>query len=115
MLDQPTQWRYKLVANLATNGKFMQPMRYSDLQNTSLTILRKKLTSEGVLVITVDNKPFAAMISLDVVNAQDTMLMVSRLRAQMATLSIRNQARKDGINKTTLKEVNALIKKTRAE
>lgn len=44
------------------------------------------------------------------------LLLLSRLRAQMATLSIRNQARKDGMSgPTTLKEVNALIKKSRVE
>lgn len=93
----------------------MQYVSFRDLQNIAPLILRKKLTSEGVLVVTANNKLFAAMISLDDVNAQDTMLMVSRLRAQTATLSIRNQARKDGMDKTTLKEVNALIKKMRAE
>ena len=92
----------------------MQYVSFRDLQNIAPLILRKQLTSEGVLVVTVDNKPFAAMISLDDVNAQDIMLTVSRLRAQMATFSIRNQARKAGMNRTTLKEVNALIKRTRA-
>jgi hypothetical protein len=33
----------------------------------------------------------------------------------MATLSVRNQSRKNGMNRTALKEVNALIKKTRVE
>ena len=93
----------------------MQYVSFRDLQNIAPSILHKKLTTEGVLVVTVNNKPFAAMISLDEVNAQDTMLMVSRLRAQMAALSICNQARKDGMDKTTLKEVNALIKKTRMD
>ena len=37
------------------------------------------------------------------------MLMVSRLQEQMAALSIRNQARKNGMDKITLKEVNALL------
>ena len=92
----------------------MQYVSFRDLQNIAQLILRKQLTSEGVLVVTVNNKPFAAMISLDDVNAQDIMLTVSRLRAQMATFSIRNQARKAGMNRTTLKEVNALIKRTRA-
>ena len=44
-----------------------------------------------------------------------TLCWVSRLRAQMATLSVRNQSRKNGMNRTALKEVNALIKKTRVE
>ena len=93
----------------------MQYVSFRDLQNIAPLILRKKLTSQGVLVVTKNNKPFAAMISLDDVNAQDTMLMASRLRAQLAVSSIRRQARKDRLNKISLKEVNALIKKTRVE
>jgi hypothetical protein len=92
----------------------MQFVPYRDLRNAP-SALRKKLTSEGELVVTVDNKPFAVMISLGDENVQDILLMVSRLRAQMAMRSIRSQARKDGLDKMTLKEVNALIKKTRAE
>jgi hypothetical protein len=93
----------------------MQSMPYYDLQNIAPSTLHKQLTSEGILVITVNNKPFAAMINLDHENAQDILVLASRLRAQIAALSIRNQARKDGMDKTTLKEVNALVKKTRVE
>jgi hypothetical protein len=93
----------------------MQYISFRDLQNIAPSILRKKLASEGILVVTANNKPFTAMIRLDEMNAQDTMLMVSRLRAQTATLSIRNQARMNGQNRTTLKEINTLIKETRAE
>ena len=86
-------------------------------QQTELTpsILRKKLASEGVLVVTVNNKPRAVTISLSDENSQDNLLFASRLLAQIAVHSIRNQAHKDGMDKTTLKEVNALIKRTRAE
>ncbi|MBK7450194.1 MAG: hypothetical protein IPJ47_12535 [Anaerolineales bacterium] len=65
--------------------------------------------------MTVDNKPFAVMINLDDENIQDILLMVSRLRAQMAARSIRSQARRDGLDKMTLKDVNAVIKKARAD
>jgi hypothetical protein len=71
--------------------------------------------SDGVLVVTINNKPFAAMLDLSDENAQDTLLLASRLRAQIAALSIHNQARKDGIDKTTAKEVNAVIKKKHME
>ncbi len=77
--------------------------------------VRKKLASEGQLIITVDNKPFAVMIHLDEENVQDILLMVSRLRAQMAVRSIRSQTSRDGLNKMSLKDINTLIKKTRAE
>jgi hypothetical protein len=53
------------------------------------------------------------MISVDDENIRDTLFEVSCLRAQMTPLSIRNQASKDGMDKLTLKEVNALIKRTR--
>ena len=91
----------------------MQFVPYRDLRNEPAA-LRKKLASEGELVVTVDNKPFAMMINLDDENVQDILLMVSRLRAQMAARSIRSQARRDGLDKMALKDVNAIIKKTRA-
>jgi len=93
----------------------MQSVPYRDLQNIALSTLRKKLTSEGVLVVTVNNKPYAVMISLNDENSRGSLLLASRLVAQIAVHSIRNQTRKDGMDKTTLKEVNALIKRTRAE
>ena len=92
----------------------MQFVPYRTLRNEPTT-LRKKLASEGELVLTMDNKPFAVMISLGDENVQDILLMVSRLRAQMAVRSIRSQARKAGLDTMALKDVNALIKKTRAE
>lgn len=92
----------------------MQFVPYRDLRNEP-SALRKKLAAEGELIVTVDNKPFAVMINLGDENIQDILLMVSRLRAQMAARAIRSQARRDGLDKMTLKDVNALVKKTRAE
>jgi hypothetical protein len=93
----------------------MQFVPYRMLRNEPAA-LRKKLESEGELIVTVDGKPFALMINLnDSENIQDTLLMVSRLKAQMAVRSIRSQAHKEGKDKMTLKDVNALIKKTRME
>ena len=92
----------------------MQFVPYRDLRNEP-SALRKKLANEGELIVTVDNKPFAVMINLGDENVQDILLMVSRLRAQMAARAIRSQARRDGLDKMTLKDVNALVKKTRAE
>ena len=42
-------------------------------------------------------------------------LQISRLRAKAAVRAIRNQARRDGLNEMTPKELDALIKKTRGE
>ena len=92
----------------------MQFVPYRDLRNEPST-LRKKLVSEGELIVTVDNKPFALMIHLGDENVQDILLMVSRFHTQMAARSIRSQARRDGLDKMTLKDINALIKGARAE
>src|SRR5574341_636697 len=92
----------------------MQFVPYRDLRNEP-SALRKKLAAEGELIVTVDNKPFAVMINLGDEDVQDILLMVSRLRAQMAARSIRSQARQEGLNKMSLKDINAVIKKTRAE
>ena len=92
----------------------MQFVPYRTLRNEPAA-LRKKLASEGELVVTMNNEPFAVMISLGDENVQDILLMVSRIRAQMAVRSIRSQARKAGLDTMALKDVNALIKKTRAE
>jgi len=58
---------------------------------------------------------FAVMVGLGDKNVQDMLFWIFGLRAQMAARSIGNQAHKDGLNKMTLKEINALIKGTRRE
>ena len=78
--------------------------------------LRRKLADEGELVVTVDGKPFAVMISLaDSENMDDIMLLVSRLRAQKAARSIRSQARRDGLDKISDEQIDTLIQKVRVE
>ena len=92
----------------------MQFIPYRDLRHGP-SALRKKLAREGELIVTVDNKPFAIMINLGDEKVEDVLLMVSRLRAQMAARAIRSQARREGLDKMRLKDINMLIKKTRAE
>jgi hypothetical protein len=81
----------------------MEFIPYRVLRNEP-TALRKKLEDEGELVVTVDGKPFA-----------DILLMVSRLKAQMAVRAIRSQARRDGLDKLSEEQVEDLITKTRQE
>lgn len=67
----------------------MQSIPYYDLQNIAPSTLGKKLTSEGKLLLTVNNKPIALMISLSGEDVQDVVLLVSRIHSQMAVRSIR--------------------------
>lgn len=91
----------------------MEFVPYRVLRNEPAA-LRKKLEDEGELVVTVDGKPFAVMIDLaGGENMDDILLMVSRLRAQMAARAIRSQARRDGLDKLSGEEVDEIIQKTR--
>ena len=93
----------------------MQFVPYRALRNEPAA-LRKKLESEGDLVVTVGGKPFALMINLaEEENVQDILLMISRLRAQMAVRAIRSQSRKNGLDKMSNKDIHTLIKKTRTD
>ncbi len=93
----------------------MEFIPYRVLRNEP-TALRKKLEDEGELVVTVDGKPFAVMIDIaGSDNMDDILLMVSRLKAQMAVRSIRSQARRDGMDKLSEEQVEDLITKTRQE
>ncbi len=93
----------------------MEFVPYRMLRNEP-SALRKKLEDQGEIVVTVDGKPFAIMIDLsENENIEDILLMVSRLRAQMAVRAIRSQARREGVDKMDDQQIDDIIRKTRAE
>jgi hypothetical protein len=93
----------------------MEFVPYRMLRNEP-AVLRKKLEDEGELVVSVDGKPFAIMINLaDNENLEDLMVMVSRLRAQMAVRSIRSQARRNGLAKMEPDQADAIIQRARSK
>jgi hypothetical protein len=104
-----------IVAKYATQEIDMEFVPYRLLRNEP-AVLRQKLEKDGQLVVTVDGKPFAIMIDLpENESIDDLLLMVSRLRAQMAARSIRSQARQDGLDKMTDAQIDEIIEKTRRE
>ena len=76
--------------------------------------LRKKLEEKGELVVTVDGEPMAIMLQIPKGSLEDLVLLLSQVRAQLAVATIREQARKSGLNKMTIEQVNVLVKETRA-
>ena len=93
----------------------MEFVPYRVLRNKP-TALRKQLREQGELVVTVDGKPFAVMIDLGGgENMDEIMLLVSRLRAQMAARSIRSQVRRNGLDQMNEEQIDSLIQKTRQE
>jgi len=77
--------------------------------------LRKRLEEKGELVVTVDGEPLAVMLKIPKGSLEDLVLLVSQVRAQLAVSAIRGQARKRGLNKTSMREIDALIRESRAE
>ena len=92
----------------------MEFIPYRMLRNEP-SALRKKLAEEGELIVTVEGKPFAVMIDLTSNESmEDILLMVSRLRAQMAVREMRSQSRRNKLDKMADEEIDALIQTTRA-
>jgi hypothetical protein len=76
--------------------------------------LRKKLDKEGELVVTVDGEPMAVMLQIPKGSLEDLVLLLSQVRAQLAVATIREQARKSGLNKMTVEQADVLVNETRA-
>ncbi len=93
----------------------MELIPYRMLRNEPAA-LRKKLSAQGELIVTVEGKPFAVMIDLSKSeNIEEILLMVSRLRAQMAVREIRSQTRREKLENLSEEAIDTLIAKTRAE
>ena len=76
--------------------------------------LRKKLEEQGELVVTVDGEPMAIMLQIQKGSLEDLVLLLSQVRAQLAVATIREQARKSGLNMMTVEQADKLVKETRA-
>ena len=76
--------------------------------------LRKKLDEKGELVVTVDGEPLAIMLQIPKGSLEDLVLLLSKVRTQLAVSTIREQSRKSGLNKMTVEQANVLVKETRA-
>lgn len=93
----------------------MEFIPYRMLRNEPAA-LRKKLNDQGELIITVEGKPFAAMIDLsESTNVEEMLILISRLRAQMALREVRSQVRRENKKGLSEKKIDELIQKTRSE
>lgn len=109
----PTHVVYNYCSKFCYTEFMMEFVPYRLLRNEPAA-LRQKLEAEGQLVVTVDGKPFAILIDLpENDKLEDILLMVSRLRAQIAARAIRSQARRDGLDQLVDSQVDEIIQKTR--
>jgi hypothetical protein len=91
----------------------MEFVPYRMLRNQP-TELRKKLEEQGELVITVDGEPMAIMLQIPKGNLEDLVLLLSKVRAQLAVTAIRDQGRKRGFSEMTTEQADELVHETRA-
>jgi antitoxin (DNA-binding transcriptional repressor) of toxin-antitoxin stability system len=68
-----------------------------------------KLDSEKEVVITNNGKPFALMIPIDETNFDDVLASVRQANAMRAITRMQLAATKSGLDKMTLKGINAEI------
>ena len=69
----------------------------------------KLLSKEGILILNKSGKPFAIILDATAAPLEDTMRLVSRVRAQMAVTEMRKSARERGRDKLTSEEIQAEI------
>jgi len=75
--------------------------------------LRRKLEELGELVVTVDGEPLAVMLQVPKGNLEELVLLLSQVRAQLATAVIREQARKSGRDGMTTEQADEIVRQAR--
>lgn len=71
------------------------------------------LREEGDVVITSNGKPIALLSDVDEKNLEEYLLYTRRLRATMATNSIQERSRQQGLDRLTDDEIESEIKDSR--
>jgi len=71
--------------------------------------LQDSLNKEGIVLITKGGEPFALMVGLIEESFEDTLRLVTQLRAQQAVASMRAQARQRGLDRLTQEQIQAEI------
>lgn len=87
---------------------------YRELRNTPGRVW-ERLARNEILTLVADGSAKALVIPVDDGNASAALEAYRRGRSMMALARIRRAARKNGTARMTLAEINALIRKTRAE
>jgi hypothetical protein len=73
----------------------------------------KLLSKEGIVILNKSGKPFAIILDATAEPLEDTMRLVSQVRAQMAVSEMRKSARGRGLDKLTSEEIQAEINAVR--
>jgi hypothetical protein len=75
--------------------------------------LRRKLEEQGELVVTVDGEPMAVMLSVPKGSLEDLVMLLSRVRAQLAVAALREQSRQTGLDRLSPDEIDEIVQEVR--
>lgn len=92
----------------------MQFVPYRFLRNQAGK-LRRRLSDEGELVITSSGEPFAIMIDVDEDSLEETLYLVSQIRARKAVSALRSEARERGLDQLSKDDIEAEIRAVRGD
>lgn len=85
-----------------------------ELRN-STSRLDEMIANDGSVIVTNSGKPAYLMLGIDEESFEDTILDLSRIRALRATRSIQNRAKREGLDRMSLDEINEEITASRKE
>ncbi|MCX6024864.1 MAG: hypothetical protein NTY23_01150 [Chloroflexi bacterium] len=90
----------------------MEFVPYRQLRNQPGQV-RERLAEQGQLVITHEGQPFALMVSVEGARLEDVVVLLARLRAQVAVSQMREQARRRGLDRLTPPDIDREIRSVR--
>jgi antitoxin (DNA-binding transcriptional repressor) of toxin-antitoxin stability system len=100
-----------IMGQEASDMKFIS---IRELRNSTAQ-LDEMIARDGSAVITNSGKPAYLMLGIDEESFEDMILDLSRIRASRATRAIQRRAKREGLDKLSLDEINAEIALSRAE
>lgn len=85
-----------------------------DFRNQTARI-RKELATDHEIVVTANGKPMAILAEVDEENFERRLAALRRERVQRMLNGIRYRAEESGVDRMTMKEIDAEIRKARRE
>ena len=77
--------------------------------------LRKDLREDREIVLTANGRPFAVMTPVEPDTVEEELVAIRRARAQAALGRIRAKAKARGLDRLSMREIDAIIAKARRE
>jgi hypothetical protein len=74
---------------------------------------QKTLAEEGEALLTSNGRPVALMLGVDGDSLDETVATLRRARALLAVREMRRQARARGLDRLSIKQIDAIIAKSR--